>query len=172
MDSFGGSFGNKVFSGNNDRLLSFFNPCNYYFLIVLVIFLLTINCTPCFQHKGILLYLGFSFLVSHHIFYVTMLLLKVDKHEIQSHESMTYSKCLKLIFCPLLHACMKVKVKLLSHAQLLVTPWTAAYQAPPSMGFARQEYWSGLPLPSPGHACIKNGKYLFQVYFPLITLAY
>jgi len=30
-----------------------------------------------------------------------------------------------------------------------VTPWTAAYQAPPSMGFARQEYWSGLPLPSP-----------------------
>ena len=43
----------------------------------------------------------------------------------------------------------KVKVKLLSCVQLLVTPWTAAYQAPPSMGFARQEYWSGLPLPSP-----------------------
>ena len=43
----------------------------------------------------------------------------------------------------------KVKVKPLSHAQLLVTPWTAAYQAPPSMGFSRQEYWSGLPLPSP-----------------------
>ena len=33
--------------------------------------------------------------------------------------------------------------------QLLVTPWTAAYQAPPSMGFSRQEYWSGVPLPSP-----------------------
>jgi len=31
----------------------------------------------------------------------------------------------------------------------LVTPWTAAYQAPPSMGFSRQEYWSGVPLPSP-----------------------
>ena len=43
----------------------------------------------------------------------------------------------------------KVKVKLLSHVQLLVTPWTAAYQAPPSMGFSRQEYWSGVPLPSP-----------------------
>ena len=42
----------------------------------------------------------------------------------------------------------KVKVKLLSHVRLLATPWTAAYQAPPSMGFARQEYWSGLPLPS------------------------
>ena len=42
-----------------------------------------------------------------------------------------------------------VKVKSLSHAQLVVTPWTAAYQAPPSMGFSRQEYWSGLPFPSP-----------------------
>ena len=40
-------------------------------------------------------------------------------------------------------------MKLLSHVQLVVTPWTAAYQAPPSMGFSRQEYWSGLPLPSP-----------------------
>ena len=42
----------------------------------------------------------------------------------------------------------KVKVKSLSHVRLLATPWTAAYQAPPSMGFSRQEYWSGLPLPS------------------------
>ena len=41
------------------------------------------------------------------------------------------------------------KVKSLSRARLLVTPWTAAYQAPPSMGFSRQEYWSGVPLPSP-----------------------
>ena len=37
----------------------------------------------------------------------------------------------------------------LSRVRLLVTPWTAAYQAPPSMGFSRQEYWSGVPLPSP-----------------------
>ena len=36
-----------------------------------------------------------------------------------------------------------------SHVQILATPWTAAYQAPPPMGFSRQEYWSGLPLPSP-----------------------
>ena len=42
-----------------------------------------------------------------------------------------------------------MKVKLLSRARLLVTPWTAAHQAPPSMGFSRQEYWSGVPLPSP-----------------------
>ena len=43
----------------------------------------------------------------------------------------------------------KVKVKSLSRFRLLATPWTAAYQAPPSMGFSRQEYWSGVPLPSP-----------------------
>ena len=42
----------------------------------------------------------------------------------------------------------KVKVKSLSRVWLLATPWTAAHQAPPSMGFARQEYWSGVPLPS------------------------
>jgi len=46
----------------------------------------------------------------------------------------------------------KVKVKSLSRVQLLATPWTAAYQAPPSMGFSRQEYWSGVPLPSPKHS--------------------
>ena len=45
---------------------------------------------------------------------------------------------------------MKLKVKLLSCVQLFATPWTVAYQAPPSMGFSRQEYWSGLPFPSPG----------------------
>ena len=43
----------------------------------------------------------------------------------------------------------KVKVKSLSPVWLLGTPWTAAYQAPPSMGISRQEYWSRLPLPSP-----------------------
>ena len=53
--------------------------------------------------------------------------------------------------CHFLLQCMKVKSegKSLSHARLLATPWTAAYQAPPSMGFSRQEYWSGVPLPSP-----------------------
>ena len=43
----------------------------------------------------------------------------------------------------------KVKVKSLSHVRPFATPWTAAYQAPPSMGFSRQEYWSEVPLPSP-----------------------
>ena len=45
-----------------------------------------------------------------------------------------------------------MKVKLLSCVRLLATPWTAAHQAPPSMGFSRQEYWSGVPLPSLGEA--------------------
>ena len=44
----------------------------------------------------------------------------------------------------------KVKVKSLSRVQLFVTPWIAAHQAPLSMGFSMQEYWSGLPFPSPG----------------------
>ena len=42
-----------------------------------------------------------------------------------------------------------MKVKSLSHVRLLATTWTAAYQTPPSTGFSRQEYWSGVPLPSP-----------------------
>ena len=49
--------------------------------------------------------------------------------------------------CHFLLQCMKVKT--LTRIRLSATPWTAAYQAPPSMGFLRQEYWSGLPLPSP-----------------------
>ena len=53
----------------------------------------------------------------------------------------------------------KVKVKLLSRVRLFVTPWTAAYQAPPSMGFSGQEYWSGVPLPSPQYIVSKS-KYI------------
>ena len=47
----------------------------------------------------------------------------------------------------LVHACM---LNRFSHVRLFATPWTVAYQAPLSMGFSRQEYWSGLPCPSPG----------------------
>ena len=49
--------------------------------------------------------------------------------------------------CDGLYLC---EVKLLSRIRLFVTPWTIAYQVPPSMGFSRQEYWSGLPFPFPG----------------------
>ena len=51
----------------------------------------------------------------------------------------------------------EVKVKSLSCVRPSATPWTAAYQAPPSMGFSRQEYWSGVPLPSPkGNLVLHN----------------
>ena len=56
----------------------------------------------------------------------------------------------------------KMKVKSLSRVQLLATPWTVAHQAPPSMGFSRQEDWSGAPLPSPSHC---------RGYFKLLQLA-
>ena len=49
---------------------------------------------------------------------------------------------------------LKIKVKSLSRVRLLATPWTAAYQALPSMGFSRQEYWSGVPLPSPNNGLL------------------
>ena len=55
---------------------------------------------------------------------------------------------------------VKVKMKLLSCFRLFATQWSVAYQAPQSMGFSRQEYWSGLPFPSPGdlpHPGIKPG---------------
>ena len=57
----------------------------------------------------------------------------------------------------------KVRVKSLSCVRLLATPWTAAHQASSSMGFSRQEYWSGLPLPSPylWLACLYFGNFLF-----------
>ena len=71
----------------------------------------------------------------------------------------------------------KVKVKSLSRVLLLATPWTAAYQAPPSMGFSRQEYWSGVPLPSPRchmEACINEHMWMNECvhlsFFVIILL--
>ena len=55
----------------------------------------------------------------------------------------------------------KVKVKSLSHVQLSATPWTAAYQAPPSMGISRQEYWSGVPLLSPIYIYIYTHTHIY-----------
>ena len=55
-----------------------------------------------------------------------------------------------LTFPCLLFDILKVKVKSFSRVRLFVTPWPVAYQAPLSVGFSRQEYWSGLPFPSPG----------------------
>ena len=66
--------------------------------------------------------------------------------------------------CHFLPQCLKVKreSEVTQSCQLLVTPWTAAYQAPPSLGFSRQEHWSGLPFPSPMHESEK-GKWSHSV---------
>jgi len=56
---------------------------------------------------------------------------------------------LGLFFYTMIRLYMKVKVKSLSRFRPSGTPWTADFQAPPSVGFSRQEYWSGVPLPSP-----------------------
>ena len=56
----------------------------------------------------------------------------------------------------------KVKVKSLSRVRLLATTWTATYQAPPSVEFSRQEYWSGVPLPSPLYHVLKT-TYSFEI---------
>ena len=59
----------------------------------------------------------------------------------------SFSLALHLLRFPCTH--LKGAVKSLSRVRLFATPWTAAYEAPPSMGFSRQEHWSGVPLPSP-----------------------
>ena len=62
----------------------------------------------------------------------------------------------------------KVKVKSLSRVRLLVSPWTAAHQAPPSMGFSRQEYWSGVPLSSPPMDSTPS-IFLISIFYSLFT---
>ena len=65
----------------------------------------------------------------------------------------------------------KVKVKSLSRVRLLVTSWTAAHQAPPSMGFSRQENWSGVPLPSPClWTCLFNSSAYFKNWVAFLLL--
>ena len=54
-----------------------------------------------------------------------------------------------------------------SRVRLCVTPWAAAYQAPPSMGFSRQEYWSGVPLPSPYNSLMGHNLKFEKHYYTL-----
>ena len=63
-------------------------------------------------------------------------------------------------------------MKSLSRVQLLATTWTAARQAPPSMGFSRQEYWSGVPLPSPGKGMLKGQIQMPQMYSIIFKLLF
>ena len=65
----------------------------------------------------------------------------------------TKGKTDKIDFIKIKHLyALKVKVKSLSRVRLFATPWGVAHQVSPSMGFSRQEYWSGLPFPSPGES--------------------
>ena len=64
------------------------------------------------------------------------------------------SICTVVIYVYISSVERKVKVKSLSRVRLFATPWTVAYQAPLSMRFSRQEYWSGLPFPSPKSKCL------------------
>ena len=57
-----------------------------------------------------------------------------------------------------------MRAQLLSHVRLIVTPWTVARQAPLSMEFSRQEYWSGLPFPSPGEIFPTQGSNLYLLH--------
>ena len=71
----------------------------------------------------------------------------------------------------------KVKVKSLSHVQPSAIPWTAAFQVPPSMGLSRQEYWSGVPLPSPELMVLDAIIFLFRMLcfkpgFPLSSFTF
>ena len=56
------------------------------------------------------------------------------------------------------------EVKSLNRVRLPATPWTEAYQAPPSMGFSRQEYWSGVPLPSPFLFLVRYNISYYHIY--------
>ena len=62
----------------------------------------------------------------------------------------------------------EVKGKSLSRVRLLATPWTAAHQAPPSMGFSRQEYWSRVPLPSPNMPCYIISNIIILTYLTFL----
>ena len=64
------------------------------------------------------------------------------------------------------HSMLLLLLSHFSHVQLCATPYTAAHQAPPSLGFSRQEHWSGLPFPSPMHES-ENESEVIQLYLTL-----
>ena len=93
-----------------------------------------------------------------HICYVTILCPAV--WDVKTHTQASSGQLLQYEYAA---AAAAATAKSLS-VRLLVTPWTAAYQAPPSMGFSRQQYWSGVPLPSPYE--YEYWSFLDVYYFP------
>ena len=117
----------------------------------------------CLQSKGLwrvfsnttaLLFHSPYQLLTYYIVFVHLLKVLLPQIQCKFHEIWIFSANVQFfIQCisPFWHTVKgkERKMKSLSHVQLFATPWTVAYQAPPSMGFSRQEYWSGLPFPSP-----------------------
>ena len=117
----------------------------------------------CLQSKGLwrvfsnttaLLFHSPYQLLTYYIVFVHLLTVLLPQIQCKFHEIWIFSANVQFfIQCisPFWHTVKgkERKMKSLSHVQLFATPWTVAYQAPPSMGFSRQEYWSGLPFPSP-----------------------
>ena len=75
------------------------------------------------------------------------------EEESGSDSSPKASQGQSLVYIVWIHLVLLLLLSRFSHVRLCATPWTAAHQAPPSMRFSRQEYWSGVPLPSPVTWC-------------------
>ena len=98
------------------------------------------NISPSNEYAG---------LISFRIDWFDLLAVQGTHKSLLQHYNLKASVLQHSAFFMALLSMISQLVQLLSHIQLFVTPWTAAHQAPPSMGFSSQEYWSGLPLPSP-----------------------
>ena len=92
--------------------------------------------------------------------------LPVEPDMEQPTRSKSGKECDKAVYChPAYLTYMQSSVQLLSCVQLFGTPWTAAYQAPLSMEFSRQEYWNGVPLPSPYYTTL----YVISIHVKLLV---
>ena len=97
------------------------------------------------------IFLGFKIIVDGNYNHEIKSCLLLGRNAMTNLDSILKSRDITLPTKVRLVKAMVFPVKSLSRVRLLATPWTAAYQDPPSMGFSRQEYWSGVPLPSPLH---------------------
>ena len=93
----------------------------------------------------------------------------LQKFHMCSHCALCPGYTQRFCLCFLMLPSGKLIVKSLSRVRLFVTPWTVTHQAPPSMGFSRQEYRSGLPFPSPREADVPHQISLITAEFPLIS---
>ena len=147
----------KIRRRNGDEVgqnqVSKFEMRLYFWIVILTLYLLTafiLNCKPGNLASTLLLLLLLLLLLSH-FSRVRLCNPKDGSPPGSPVPGILQARTLEWVAISFSNAWeWKVKVKSLSRVWLLATPWTAAYQPPPPMGFSRQEYWSGVPLPSPG----------------------